>query len=357
MIRVHLTAADFARVRFAPRPAPLQELNVALMKMCLRDEELLFGRWRRRLLRSLPGAVRPMADLVPAGMAPLFIDVFSDSLEEGLETVRASPPALVRSEIERVYAGHPSPAPPWVRRLHHGDAGAWHVLRRAQHSAFETVLRPLWPLVQDLHQREFTRHALLAAEHGVGAALTGLVPGTGLRGDVWELQAPCERDIQLRGQSVLLLPTFHWTGHPLVSHLPGRPLTVTYPAGPGLPLSLATGTGGRQDAYGVDGALAAVLGRTRVEILLLLAQEHTTSGLARRLGVSNATASAHAAALRGAGLISTVRAGRAVLHRRTSLGSLLVRRHSAEQGGADSGEQHGHPGTRSETGPGPEAGP
>lgn len=68
-----------------------------------------------------------------------------------------------------------------------------------------------------------------------------------------------------------------------------------------------------------------MLGRTRLGILLLLAEEHTTSGLARRLGVSNATASAHTAALRGAGLITTVRAGRAVLHRRTALGGLLVR--------------------------------
>lgn len=69
-----------------------------------------------------------------------------------------------------------------------------------------------------------------------------------------------------------------------------------------------------------------MLGRTRVEILHLLADEHTTSELARRLAVSNATVSAHTAALRGAGLITTVRAGRAVLHRRTALGTLLVRR-------------------------------
>lgn len=62
-------------------------------------------------------------------------------------------------------------------------------------------------------------------------------------------------------------------------------------------------------------------------VLFPLAEEHTTSGLARRLAVSDATASAHAAALRGAGLITTVRAGRSVRHRRTDLGSLLVRRH------------------------------
>ncbi|MEU2514165.1 ArsR/SmtB family transcription factor [Streptomyces syringium] len=320
MIRIRFTAADFARVRLAPRPAPLQELNAALAMMCRRDDELLFGAWRQRLLRSLPGAVEPLADLVPAAQAPRFLDVFSDDLEEGLDTVRAAHPGLVRSEIERAYATSPSPAPLWVRDLHRGDAEAWHRLRRAQQAAFEAVLRPVWPLVQDLHQAEFTRHALTVAEHGVGAALRALVPGSLLHQDVWEFEGRGTQDIELGGRGLLLLPTFHWTGCPIAADLPGHPLALTYPAGPGLPLP-PTSAADRQDA------LAGVLGRTRVDLLLLLAQEHTTSALARRVGVSNATVSAHTAALRGAGLITTVRAGRAVLHRRTDLGSLLVRRH------------------------------
>ncbi|WP_406215939.1 ArsR/SmtB family transcription factor [Streptomyces decoyicus] len=319
MIRIHFTTADFAQVRFAPRPAPLQELNVALMKMCRPDDELLFGRWRRRLLRSLPPAVLPLRDVVPAEAAPAFLDVFSDTLKEGADTVRATRPDLVRSEMERVYARQASPAPLWIRGLHRGDAEAWQLLVRAQRAAFDTALRPVWPLVQDLHQREFLRHALAVAEHGIGAALAALVPGSRVHESGWELDAPYEQDIELRGRGVLLLPTFHWTGRPLISHLPGRPLTVTYPAGPGVPLPSA-------ESDDTDDALAGVLGRTRVEILLLLADEHTTSALARRLAVSNATVSAHTAALRGAGLITTVRAGRAVLHRRTALGSLLVRR-------------------------------
>ncbi|MEU9115758.1 winged helix-turn-helix domain-containing protein [Streptomyces sp. NPDC048483] len=320
-IRIHFTAEDFARVRFAPRPAPLQELNVALMKMCVPDEELLFGRWRRRLLRSLPDAVRPLGDLVPAGEAPLFIDVFSDSLREGLDTVRASPPALVRSELDRVHANRPAPAPLWIRDLHRGDADAWTLLRRAQQAAFDTALRPVWPLIQDLHRTEFTRHALTAAEHGIAGALTELAPSSQLQDSIWEFTSPLQhdRDITLQGRGLVLVPTFHWTGPPLISDLPGRPLFLTYPAGTGLPLT-PDGTGGTDDA------LSAVLGRTRLDILQRLADEHTTTELARRLGVSNATASAHAAALRGAGLITTVRAGRAVLHRRTALGALLVRR-------------------------------
>ncbi|MEU3356015.1 winged helix-turn-helix domain-containing protein [Streptomyces sp. NPDC037389] len=322
MIRIHLTAADFAGIRFAPRAAPLLELNTALMKLLTPGDELLFGRWRRRSLRSLPVAVEALGDLVPAGRAPGFLDVFDDSLEEGLDAVREWRPDEVRSEIERVYAGHPAPPPLWVRDLHRGEAGAWRVLRRAQHAAFDSVLRPVWPVVRDLHQREFTRHALAVAEYGLGAALAGLVPGARLRGSVWELPGARERDVEPGGRGLVLRPTFHWNGHPLVSDLPGRPVHVTFPAGPGLPIAPS----GPDDPDRPEEALARVLGRTRCEMLILLAEEHTTSGLARRLGVSNATASAHATALRGAGLVTTVRAGRAVLHRRTAMGSLLAGR-------------------------------
>ncbi|WP_344962505.1 winged helix-turn-helix domain-containing protein [Streptomyces thioluteus] len=112
-------------------------------------------------------------------------------------------------------------------------------------------------------------------------------------------------------------------GPPLICRPPGEPPALTYPAGPGLP---PAPSGLPPAPSGPADGLAAVLGRTRLDALLVLADEHSTTGLARRLGVSNATASSHAAALRGAGLITTARAGRAVVHRRTALGTLLVRR-------------------------------
>ncbi|GHF29861.1 putative regulatory protein [Streptomyces mashuensis] len=324
MIRIRLGAEDVAGVRFAPRPAPLQELNTALSMLFLPaavspSAGLLSGRWRQRVLRALPAAMEPLGDLVPGGRAPLFLDEFRDGLAAALDAARETEPALVRGEIERVYAGHAGPVPPWVRALHRGDEDAWQQLRRARHAAFEAVVRPVWPVVQDLHREEFTRYALAVAEHGTGAVLAGLVPGARLAAGVWELPSPEEREVVPAGRGVVLVPTFHWTGHPLLSDVPGRPVHVTYPAGRGLPP-------GPDGPYVTEDALAAVLGRTRLGVLLVLAEEHTTGGLARRLGVSAATASAHAAALRGAGLVDSVRAGRSVVHRRTALGGLLVGR-------------------------------
>ncbi|MFF8836493.1 ArsR/SmtB family transcription factor [Streptomyces sp. NPDC015130] len=331
MLRIHLTVDDFARVRFAPRPSPVPELHAALMMLGAPHEELLFGRWRGRLSRALPAAAGPLADLVPGGVAPYFLDVLGGTREEGFALIRASGPEFVRSELERVYAGG-GPVPSWVHALHGGDAGAWRTLDRAQAAAYETVLAPVWPLVQDLHRAEFTRHALAVAEQGLGAALTAAAPGSELRDGVWEWGAaggspgsgfpagpgvPGGRCVRLDGRGLVLLPTFHWRGGPLVQDLPGRPVVLAYPAGRGLPLA-PDGDGTREEA------LTAVLGRTRAELLRVLDEARTTTGLARRLGVSNATASAHAQALRAAGLITTTRTGRSVQHARTPLGALLI---------------------------------
>ncbi|MCB5179696.1 winged helix-turn-helix domain-containing protein [Streptomyces antimicrobicus] len=314
-IRIHLTPQDVARVGVAPRPAPLQELNVALAMMCRRDGDLLHGPWRRRALRALPGAAHPLADLVPAGRAPGFLDVTADSVPAALEQVRATPAEVVAAELERVHAPARTPVPAWVQGLRRGDARAWQVVHRAQLAAFEALLAPVWGQVQDLHRGEFVRRAVELAEGGVGALLSGLLPGARLHGGVWELPGP-PREVRPGGRGLLLLPTFHWSGGPLLSDLPGRPVVVTYPAGPGLPP--------RPDGATGPQALAKVVGGTRAELLRLLTEARTTTELARRLRVSAPTVSAHAAALRGAGLLSTERAGKAVLHRRTALGSLLL---------------------------------
>lgn len=317
MLRIHLTADDLARVRFAPRPAPLQELHAALATaVAPLPVGPLFGRWRARVLRTLPAAADPLADLVPGGRPPAFLDVLGDTLDEAFDHIRATRPETVRAELERVYgAGH---APRWIRGLHAGEGASWRTVRRAQRAAYETVLAPVWPLVQDLHRDAFARHALTVAEHGLTAALTSLAPGTRFDGTVWEWPAAPDRDIHPAGRGLLLVPTFHHPTGPLLQDLPPRPVVLTYPAAPGPPPVPESGPAGP------DEPLAPALGRTRAELLRLLAAPLTTTELARALRVSNATASEHAGALRSAGLLTTTRTGRSVSHARTALADLVV---------------------------------
>ena len=316
MLRVHFTGADFARISISQHPAPLVELKLSLMMLRRHDNEVFFGRWRRRLGQALPATTRPLWDLVSGYRGPAFIDPVSVTLPEGLDAVHAMPATLVKDGIEQVYAHRTSPPPPWLRDLLRGDAGARDTLRRALEDAYQATLARAWPAVRDLHRAEFTRYALTAAGSGVSRALTALVPGSQLsEPGTWQLSAPYQRDIHLNGRGLILLPTFHWTGMPLAADLPGQPALLAYPAGLGLPVPLP---GDRQDP------LPAVLGRTRSHVLRLLADEHTTSEVARLAGISLASASGHTTALRAAGLITTVRDGAATRHRRTSLGTLLA---------------------------------
>jgi DNA-binding transcriptional ArsR family regulator len=316
MIRVHFTGADFARTSISPHPAPLVELKLCLMMLRRRDNDVFFGRWRRRLRTSLPATTRPLWDLVSGHRGPPFIDPVSVTVPEGLDAVHATSPGRIRDDIERVYAHRTSPPPPWLRDLVRGDAGAARMLHRALEDAYQAALGQTWPAVRDLHRAEFTRYALTAAGSGVSRALTALVPASQLTDPgTWQLTAPYQRDIHLNGRGLVLVPTFHWTGMPLAADLPGQPVLLAYPAGPGLPVALP---GGRQDP------LPAVLGQTRSRVLRLLADEHTTGEVARLAGISPASASEHITALRAAGLATTMRDGARARHRRTSLGTLLA---------------------------------
>jgi DNA-binding transcriptional ArsR family regulator len=320
VIRIRFGAADLGDVRFAARPAPLIELHTALLRFTMPGADAaVLGRWLRRVDRARP-AFAPIGDVVPAGYAPAFLDVYEPDLTDALGALRPARGAAA-PELRRAYAGHDAAVPGWVRDLARDDDASWRRLARAEGAAFEALIRPVWGLVQDLHQAEFTRHALATAEHGVGAAINALLPGGRLHDGVWEIEAPWSADVGVAGRGLVLLPSFHWSGPPLVRDRPDLPVVVTYPAGTGLPPAPGTDPGSEE-------ALARVVGRTRVDLLLRLATPHTTGDLARALKVSAATVSAHTAALRGAGLITSRRAGRHTLHERTATGTLLVRRHA-----------------------------
>ena len=64
MLRVHLTAEDLLRTRFASQPAPL--IEVALALATLQRPDPVFGHWRRRAAAQLPARARPLLDLIPA---------------------------------------------------------------------------------------------------------------------------------------------------------------------------------------------------------------------------------------------------------------------------------------------------
>ncbi|GAQ51783.1 hypothetical protein [Streptomyces acidiscabies] len=120
-----------------------------------------------------------------------------------------------------------------------------------------------WPQVAVGHEVEFARYALDAAKRGVAGALAALCPGSRLVDGCWDVDAPYARYVTAADRGLVPLPTFYWTG-------------------------------------------------------AALAGDNAAGGLSSRSGQTGP-------ALRGAGLIDTVRNGRAVRHGLTALGKLLTR--------------------------------
>jgi DNA-binding transcriptional ArsR family regulator len=73
-------------------------------------------------------------------------------------------------------------------------------------------------------------------------------------------------------------------------------------------------------------AVAALLGRSRSAILLLLAVPMSTTQVARTLDQSPAAVNRHLSILRNNGLVTSWRSGRNILYRRTALASSVLGR-------------------------------
>ncbi|MFK0258381.1 helix-turn-helix domain-containing protein [Streptomyces sp. NPDC090445] len=315
MLRVHFTAEDLFEVTFAPEPLPLVELGLALAAVQRTDVPAVFGRWRYRALRELPGRARPLFDLLrPDGDNPPFVEPYARTLDEGLADVAAAAGRLTGEELHRAAARAPGSAS-WLRALGDGDREAWTRLDGALRSAYEAVVAPHWPRIRQSFRADVAWRTRLLAAHGIRACLAGLHPRAGWDGTVFEVAAPPHHEARLGGHGLVLMPSSFWTGRPLLAGHPSGTHVLLYPALTPLPL---VGPGR------AEGPLDALLGRTRAAVLHLLVEQRTTTEVARDLGISLPSVSEHTRTLRAAGLITTERDGKAVLHSATALGVDLL---------------------------------
>ncbi|MGW2254785.1 ArsR/SmtB family transcription factor [Kitasatospora sp. NPDC001660] len=320
MLRIHFTAEDLLGVRFADGPAPLLELGLAVAMLQRRDGGPVFARWRRSLSTPrIRAAVAPLRQLVPpTGAGPLFLDPPSEDLDQGLEAVRSSTATLVHRELTRVTTAG-LPATTLLCHLADQDRDAWQYLERAMRAAYPDLVGTAWPRLRAGFDTDLAWRARVQREHGLRGMLAGLLPGSRWRGSTLDIPSSRESDVRPDGAGLVLMPSAQWAGGPLVGPYP-HGLVLVYPAV--TPLPLLAGSGPPDGPQ--DDPIAALLGRTRAAVLRLADREPTTSQLAEELGISLASASEHARALRRAGLVTTVRSGRAVRHSRTGLGHRLL---------------------------------
>lgn len=309
MLHIHLTAGDLLRTRFARQPAPLIEIGHAVA--ALQRQDPAFGRWRRSTAPRFPPAARLLLELIPPTAAgPLFIDPVTATLAEGLELVQAAAGPRAAGELRQT-ATWPTL---WQRSLATGDRTAWGELDLALRLAHRHLIEGTWQRIWASFRAEVARGGRLLAQEGAQSAISALHPRITWNGTVMQIRAHKEMDVHPEGNGLVLLPSPLWTGRPTVTRSPDGTVVIVYPTATPLPCT----------GKATQPALAGVLGHTRAAILRLAATDRTTTELAHELKVSAATVSAHTKALRAAGLITTTRDGKAVLHSLTSLGEKLL---------------------------------
>ncbi|MFI1399900.1 ArsR/SmtB family transcription factor [Streptomyces sp. NPDC020681] len=321
MLRIHFTGDDLARVRMAVRPDVLWETILSFHRLRERRRALAFGEWRSETRTRLNGETKLLSALVPPhGYFPDFLTppAAGCGLEPGLEAIRDTPPRRLHAELALVASGRAA-APGLPARLAALAEGRPEPLARlvtVLRSYHRAAVEPYWPHIQARVEADRAVRGRALLDGGAGELLASLPPVLRWKAPVLEADYPVERELHLDGRGLLLQPSFFCRGTPVVYRDATLPPVLVYPA-----------DHTPAPAFGEAGgpSLGRLVGHTRSAVLQAIRYGCTTSELARRAGVSLASASQHAAVLREAGLVLTLRHGNAVLHTLTPLGAALLR--------------------------------
>jgi DNA-binding transcriptional ArsR family regulator len=307
MIRLGLGVDDVARMRFA---APSAYCELSVSAQVIQQPTSSFRRLCAARGVRLSASASQLLQLVPArGNVPDFLaPEGTESLEEALEVVTSTPDRLIRDDLATLPR---MAASSWMLDLAEGRVSARKGLASSLRDYHDQVLKLLWPTIEHVLESDLRFRAWQLATKGVLATVNGLHPGIRWRDGVVEVDVPLDADVDLAGRGLQLMPSL-WT-RPGFTVRWTQP-TLVYPLGR-FAWMAPTAPESHRDP------LAAVLGTTRARVLRALADEHTTSGLARALGISLASASTHASVLRDAGLVTSRRQGQSVRHTLTSLGA------------------------------------
>lgn len=321
MLRIHFTDADLAGVRMAARPNALWETVLSFHRLRDRRGAPVYGEWRSETRARLNGETRLLAVLVPArGYFPDFLTPPEglQGLDAGLEAVRATPPARIRAELSLLASERSTAAPPpsWAAALAEGRRESLDRLLGALRDYHRAAVEPYWTYIQARVEADRAVRGRALLDGGAEELLASLPPMLRWRAPVLEADYPVDRDVRLDGRGLLLQPSYFCRGTAVTYRDPGLPPVLVYPVAHADAPTAAGDPGGAP--------LGRLVGHTRSAVLKAIGQGGTTSELARRAGVSLASASQHAGVLRDAGLVMTLRRGSSVLHTLTPLGAALL---------------------------------
>jgi DNA-binding transcriptional ArsR family regulator len=314
MLRYALEPEDLVAVRFEPRPGPLDDVGGASRALRQRPSALL-RQWRREVLPRLPqSAAFALMLTPPAGVGFGFGAPLGHRLESGLEAVLATPRQQLRDESGQFIASHGAlPGP--LRHLPDGDPETLCKVTTGLRAMYETAIAPYESHLNLIRDADVALRALHAAREGLGSAINHVHRTVRLNGMVLEIDRPSDLTVRSSGRGIVFVPSPWLHDEVRFQCDPSIPLIVVYPTRLPVPPDASP-----------DRSLGRLLGGTRARLLAALSDESGpgTQELARKLGISSATASEHLGVLRAARLVSTHRGRNGAMHRLTATGKQLL---------------------------------
>jgi DNA-binding transcriptional ArsR family regulator len=323
VIRFRFGHEDLVRTRFAISPL----FDLVWSTDTLRDPAAhsLHLPWVRAAGERLRGFDYELltalgASAGPGGYVPDFISPPPTTpladIDDELARVRATPHERVATEVAWRFAG--KPIPDIVRPLLDDPDRGLEALTSVMAEYFERALAPWWPAIRAALEADIVHRARRLTAGGAIEVFEDLHPQVRWHDGVLEVERPYDEDVELRGRGLLLMPAvFAWPQVFAMVDEPWQPGLIYTPRGVG---ALWAPDEGRD-----RGAIEALLGRRRAQILATLTTPAATTDLAARLRISKAGVSEHLGVLRRAGLVRAARDGRRVLYERTAMGDALLR--------------------------------
>jgi DNA-binding transcriptional ArsR family regulator len=185
---------------------------------------------------------------------------------------------------------------------------------------WQAAIEPVWQRVRGLCSADVAYRMEQFANGGVAQVLGDLHPDLGFSGELLLVDKPhhCSHRFDLAGAGIVLAPcAFTWPSLIVGCCGVDQPVLIYPPRGVA---ELWEGTVAEQ-----PDPLSALVGRTRANLLGILALPSTTTQLAERLDLSPAAVSQHLKILKDAGLVTAHRRGRMVLYQRTPADRGLIR--------------------------------
>ncbi len=308
---------DVARIRFAF--SPMWELVASLRTLRDPARQSVHLPWIKCIRPRLAGIdlAELLALVPPTGYLPDFLTPPPDTplpdFAAELERVRRTPPERAAAEAGEVV----SEDRPAIERFRGDPAAGLARVAGTLQAYWEACFAEFWPRVYALLERDVLRRSRQLAQGGARELFAALDPSVTWTGERLVIERPwlCTLE-ELHGDGLVLVPSaFFWPSTAVMS-APYQS-TLVYPVA-------GVGTLWEEGPPPAPGALAALIGRSRAQILLALAEPSTTSALARRMAITPGAVSQHLGVLSGSGLAVGMRLGKEVVYRRTPTGDALA---------------------------------